>query len=309
MSKTAIQANRLVKRFASTVAVNHLDLTIPTGALFGLLGINGAGKTTFMRMVMGHLHPSGGDLTVLGVNPRLSSEATRARVAYVSENMNLPGHMTPEKAVAFNASIYAQWDGSLAHRLLDDFDLRGKGPFKTLSKGQKRKICILLAICQNADLLVMDEPAAGLDVVSRREFLDQMLEIACRPGRTILISSHLLSDLERVVDRLAIIHQGRTRVTGNLEDLKAGVRKIHLRTALSEAQLQETFELARFEHASPDETLATVTNFSQDRMSQLKARHAEAHDASVIALNLEDIFVELVGPSSIQEKTSQESQS
>ena len=309
MSKTAIQANRLVKQFASTIAVDHLDLTIPTGALFGLLGINGAGKTTFMRMVMGHLHPSGGDLTVLGADPRLSSEATRARVAYVSENMNLPGHMTPEKAVAFNASIYAQWDGSLAHRLLDDFDLRGKGPFKTLSKGQKRKICILLAICQNADLLVMDEPAAGLDVVSRREFLDQMLEIACRPGRTILISSHLLSDLERVVDSLAIIHQGRNLVTGNLEDLKAGVRKIHLRTALSEAQLQETFELARIEHPAPDETLVTVTNFTQDRISQLKARHAEAHDAHVIALNLEDIFVELVGPNSIQEKPSQESQS
>ncbi|MCP4455373.1 MAG: ABC transporter ATP-binding protein, partial [Planctomycetes bacterium] len=231
------------------------------------------------------------------------------RIAYVSENMNLPGHMTPEKAVAFNASVYAQWDGALANRLFDDFDLRGKGPFKTLSKGQKRKICILLAICQNADLLVMDEPAAGLDVVSRREFLDQMLEIACRPGRTILISSHLLSDLERVVDRLAIIHQGRNLVTGHLEDLKAGVKKIHLRTALSETQLQETFELARFEHPAPKETLATVTNFSEDRMAKLKARHAQAHDAHVMALNLEDIFVELVGPGATRETTIQESQS
>jgi ABC-2 type transport system ATP-binding protein len=309
MSKIAIQANQLVKQFASTVAVDHLDLTIPTGALFGLLGINGAGKTTFMRMVMGHLHATDGELSVLNTRPTGFSEADRARIAYVSENMNLPGHMTPEKAVTFNASIYSQWDGALADKLLDDFDLRAKGPFKTLSKGQKRKICILLAICQNADLLVMDEPAAGLDVVSRREFLDQMLEIACKPGRTILISSHLLSDLERVVDSLAIIHQGRNLVTGNLEDLKAGVRKIHLPTALSEVQLQEMFDLARFEHPTPDETLATVTNFTEDRMAQLKAHHAQAHDAHVIALNLEDIFVELVGPSSTQEKTSQESQS
>jgi ABC-type uncharacterized transport system ATPase subunit len=112
-----------------------------------------------------------------------------------------------------------------------------------------------------------------------------------------------------VVDSLAIIHQGRNLVTGDLEDLKAGVRKIHLHTALSETQLRETFELARFEHPTPDETLATVTNYTQDRMSLLKSRHAEAHDAQVIALNLEDIFVELVGPSSTQEKTSQESQS
>jgi ABC-2 type transport system ATP-binding protein len=146
-------------------------------------------------------------------------------------------------------------------------------------------------------------------VVSRREFLDQMLEIACKPGRTILISSHLLSDLERVVDSLAIIHQGRNLVTGNLEDLKAGVKKIHLPTALSETQLQETFDLARFEHPTPDETLATVTNFTQDRMVQLKSRHAQAHDAQVIALNLEDIFVELVGPGATRETTIQESQS
>ncbi len=153
----------------------------------------------------------------------------------------------------------------------------------------------------------MDEPAAGLDVVSRREFLDQILEIACKPGRTILISSHLLSDLERVVDRLAIIHRGRTLVTDNLEDLKAGVRKIHWPTALSESQLGETFELARFEHPTPDETLATVTNFSQDKMSQLVARHAEARDANIFALNLEDMFVELVGQKSMQANTKQES--
>ena len=309
MSETAIQANKLCKHFAATRAIDQLDLAVPTGSIFGLLGINGAGKTSLVRMAMGHLHPTAGGLEVLDTEPRSASEAVRRRIAYVSENMSLPGHMTPEEAIAFNAAVYPQWDAPLADRLLRDFALRGAGRFYALSKGQKRKICILLAICQNADLLIMDEPAAGLDVLARREFLDQVLDTACKPGRTVFISSHLLSDLERVVDRLTIIHQGRALLTGSLEELKAGVRKIHMHTALSEEQVREIFELVRFEHPGPTETLVTVTDFTEDKMSQLRAHHAQAQDASVIALNLEDIFVELVGHNPTQEKQEQESQS
>jgi ABC-2 type transport system ATP-binding protein len=308
MSEIAIQAEKLCKRFTDAVAVDQLDLTVPTGSIFGLLGSNGAGKTSLIRMAMGHLHPTAGELMVLGTEPRSTSEAVRQRIAYVSENMSLPGHMTPEMAIAFNASVYPQWDAPLADTLLQDFGLKGVGPFNALSKGQKRKICILLAICQNADLLIMDEPAAGLDVLARRDFLDQVLDIACKPGRTVFISSHLLSDLERVVDRLAIIHQGHALLTGSLEDLKAGVRKIHLRMALSEDQVRDSFELVRIEHPGPTETLITVSDFSEDKMSHLRACHAQAQDANVIALNLEDIFVELVGRCPAQEKIIQESQ-
>lgn len=309
MSETAIQAQKLCKHYGDTRAIDQLDLAVPTGSIFGLLGINGAGKTTFIRMAMGHLHPTAGDLCVLDAEPRSANEALRQRIAYVSENMSLPGHMTPEKAIAFNAAIYPEWDASLAERLLQDFGLKGAGPFRALSKGQQRKICILLAICQNADLLIMDEPAAGLDVLARRDFLDQVLEIACKPGRTVLMSSHLLSDLERVVDRLAIIHQGRPLLAGSLEDLKAGVRKLHLGVALSEEQLCEVFNPVHIEHPSPAETLVTVTDFTEDKLSQFVVRHPQAQDAHTIALNLEDIFVELVGPSSAPEKAMQESQS
>lgn len=244
MSKPAIQANRLLKQFDNTIAIDQLDLTIPTGSIYGLLGTNGAGKTTFIRMTMGHLHLTAGDLKVLEQEPCHFSETLRKRIAYVSENMQLPGHMTPEKAVAFGASVYTtQWDAPLADTLLKDFDLAGKGPFKTLSKGQKRKTCILLAICQNADLLVMDEPAAGLDVVSRREFLDQVLEIACRPGRTVLISSHLLSDLERVVDRLAMILQATT-ILLVCAILAGGARTWLYKNELPYFPMVESFELS-----------------------------------------------------------------
>jgi len=302
MSEPALEADKLTKRFGNTAAVDQLDLTVPTGSIFGLLGVNGAGKTTLIRMAMGHLHPTAGRLTVLGAEPRNCTDAVRTRIAYVSENMNLPAHMTPEKAARFNASVYKQWDSKLADKLLDDFALRGAGPFKTLSKGQKRKVCILLAICQNPDLLIMDEPAAGLDVVARRDFLDQVLDMACKPGRTVLVSSHLLSDLERVVDRLTIIDKGKALLTGDLDDLKEGIRKIHLPAALSEQHLREYFQLIRFEQPTPAETLATVTDFTQEKLARLAASHPQAKDARIIPLNLEDIFVELVGRrTSIQE--------
>lgn len=306
MNNTAIRTEELTKCFNRSAAVDRLDLSVPTGSIFGLLGINGAGKTTLIRMIMGHLHPTAGRLSVLGEEPLGRSEAVRSRIAYVSENMNLPPHMTPEKAAKFGSSVYEQWDSQLAQQLLSDFELRKAGPFKHLSKGQKRKICILLAVCQNADLLVMDEPAAGLDVVARRDFLEQVLQIACRPGRTVLISSHLLSDLERVVDRLAIIHKGRTVLTGELESLKAGICKIHLPVALSEQQLGRYFELLRFEQPSPTETLATVSDFTHDKMTQLTADHPDTCDARIISLNLEDMFVELVGRKPAAANSTQE---
>ena len=118
MSETAIQAQKLCKHYGATRAIDQLDLAVPTGSIFGLLGVNGAGKTSFIRMAVGHLHPTAGQLSVLDSEPRRTSEATRQRIAYVSENMGLPGHMTPEKAIAFNAALYPEWDAPLADKLL-----------------------------------------------------------------------------------------------------------------------------------------------------------------------------------------------
>lgn len=306
MSESAIQTNQLSKRFGGNEVLKPLDLSVPTGSIFGLVGMNGAGKTTLIRMIMGHLHPSGGNLTVLGQGPWHCPESVRSRIAYVSENMNLPRYMTPEKTVALGAKMYPQWDMSLAERLLNDFDLRSKGAFKILSKGQKRKVCILLAICQNADLLVMDEPASGLDVVTRREFLDQVLEVACRPGRTILLSSHLLSDLERVIDRLAMIHQGHLVMNGDLESLQSSIRKIHFSAKVTEEELQDLFDVVRVEHSQSGETLVTVNNFTQEKMDRLVARSPQTQNADVMALNLEDIFVELAGSQSTVNPMHQE---
>ena len=294
MTDYAIQTKKLSKHFGDIVAVDALDLRVPEGSVLGFVGVNGAGKTTTLRMMMGHLHPSSGKVTVLGRDPREHSELTKQQIAYVSENMDLPTWMTPEQAVRFNAGLFKGWNGPLAEELLDEFELRGAGAFGRLSKGQKRKICILLAICQNAKLLLMDEPASGLDVMARRNFLERVLEIVCNDNRTVFLSSHLLSDLERIVDRLFIIDTGRGIWNGYMDDLKAGVRKIHMTGSVTEEAIAKSFTILRHERIDEHETVTTVLDYDEAKFSAFCREHDCSEKARVFRLNLEDIFVEMV---------------
>lgn len=294
MSEYAIETRKLTKMFDNRIAVNALDIQTSTGSVLGFVGVNGAGKTTTIRMLMGHLHPTSGQIKTLGKDPRKHDAELKGRVAYVSENMNLPGWITPERAVKMNANLYPQWDSSLAETLLDEFKLREAGSYSRLSRGQKRKICILLAICQNAELLIMDEPALGLDVAARHDFLKRILEVACGDKRTVFISSHLLSDLERIVDRIVLIDKGRLLLQGDLEDLKAGVQQLHFAVDISKEELQQHFQVLRYNHPAARETLAVVLDFDEQRLHQLCQQNPSAENPRVFGLNLEDIFVELV---------------
>ncbi len=303
MTDYAIQTEKLSKHFDGNVAVDALDLQIPEGSVLGFVGVNGAGKTTTLRMLMGHLHPSSGTMTVLGGDPRGHSELIKQKVAYVSENMCLPGWMTPEQAIRFNAGLFGNWNGSLAEELLDEFELRGAGAFGRLSKGQKRKICILLAICQDAKLLMMDEPASGLDVMARRSFLERVLEIVCNDNRTVFLSSHLLSDLERIVDRIFIIDEGRGIWNGYMDDLKAGIRKIHIIDSAIEQMIAERFTILRQQRIDEHETAITVFDYDEAGFSAFCREHERSGKVRVFGLNLEDIFVEMIkGNKEIQNK-------
>jgi len=293
MSESVIELRGLTKRFGRHTAVDGLDMEVQAGTVMGLLGLNGAGKTTTIRMLTGHLHPSEGEARVFGEDPRRHCEALRQKVGYVSENMDLPGWMTPEKAVRFNASLYPRWNHRLAEALLDEFALRGKGRYGQLSKGQKRKVCILVALCQDARLLIMDEPTSGLDVAARRDFLQRVLEIACDKGTTVILSSHLLTDIERVSDRIALIHEGKVIKDGHIEDLKAGVRRLQFAAAVDKGQLSEVFKVLRFE-ADTRQTTATVADFDSGRLNAWCEKADCTGKVQVLGLNLEDIFVEMV---------------
>lgn len=293
MTEPVIKTEKLTRLFGDKKAVDSLSIELNPGSILGFLGVNGAGKTTTIRMLMGHLHPDSGQVNVLGTDPWNWSRKQRCKVAYVSENMNLPGWMKPEDAIATGKSFYPEFNSTLAQNLLGTFELKNAGHYKTMSKGQKRKMCILLALCQRPELLIMDEPAAGLDVTARRAFIEQILEVACNDNTAVFLSSHLLSDLERTVDQVALIDNGKLLLQNHLEDLKASARKMHISVDIEKSELQEFFTVVSIDPAGPGETLAVVLDYDDEKFARFATRYKCLETTKVYNMNLEDMFVEL----------------
>ncbi len=224
-----IEFNEVSRSFGSgegrTLAVDQLSFAVPQGSVFGLLGTNGAGKTTLIRMMVAHLRPDAGTVWVFGKDPARHDESLRRRVAYISENMQLPHWMNLPEASECCEKLYPNWNRELVPVLADRFGLSLKKRYDEFSKGQRRAMCIILALCQNAELLILDEPASGLDTVARRDFLSNMLEFVCDGERTVLFSSHILSDIERIVDQVAIMKHGRFLLLGELDRLKEDIQR------------------------------------------------------------------------------------
>ena len=275
----------------ATLAVDRLSFSVPQGSVYGLLGANGAGKTTSIRMMVSHLRPDSGTVRVLGQNPADHEESVRQRVAYISENMQLPLWMTIPEASKMMAKLYPNWNHKRVEELTKRFRLDPKKQYREFSKGQRRAMCILLGLAQNADVLILDEPASGLDTLARRDFLTEMLDLACEENRTILFSSHILGDIERVVDRVIILNRGRKIIEGDLDSLKTNVRTITLAGSV-EQTVFDPLRVERDEH----QTRLVVLDYSEEKLKRLctEAGITDNNAVDVQGLNLEDLFVEAV---------------
>ncbi len=290
MGDFVIDLKSICKDFGGKTVLQGLVLSVPRGSIFGFLGRNGAGKTTAIRMMMGHLPPSGGEVRVLGESPWEHDTPTRRRIGYVSENMNLPAWMTPTKAAAFCRSFYPNWDAALESDLLRRFELQDAGKFKNMSKGQKRKTCIMLALCQRPEVLIMDEPASGLDSVVRREFLEVVLDIACEGDTAVFFSSHLITDMERIVDRIAVLSRGKILLQGDLDDLKQRFKKLAFPKGTSRSKVENHFAVHKF-YENAGYPVAVIADYSEEKMQAFRTT-GNGDETRVENLNLEDIFVE-----------------
>lgn len=276
----------------ATLAVDHLNLSVPQGSVYGLLGANGAGKTTTIRMLLSHLQPDSGTIRVLGEEPMRYSESVRQRIAYISENMQIPKWMTIEDAAGFCKPLYPQWNDSLFEHLLKLFDLKKTKRYEESSKGQKRAVCIILAMSQNPDVLIMDEPASGLDTLARRHFLAEVLDVACNENKTVIFSSHILGDIERTVDRVAIMFRGRSVLEGNLDSLKESVRRITVYGENISGLPNDTFQTLRF-HQERDRVQWAVTDYTDEKYQRLQQTLNGVKMESE-GFNLEELFMESI---------------
>ena len=220
-----IEVQGLAMHFRGCKALNGVDLAIPGGSVFALLGENGAGKTTLIRILTGFQRPTSGTVRILGLDPVRDALEIRRRIGYVSDSPALYNWMRIDEIGSFASAFYPAGFLDNYHDLITRYELPADRKIKHLSKGQRAKVALALAVSNDPELLILDEPTSGLDPLVRRAFLESMVERAAR-GRTVLLSSHQISEIERVADRMAIIHGGQVRLNGSLSEMRNEVVEV-----------------------------------------------------------------------------------
>jgi ABC-2 type transport system ATP-binding protein len=286
-----IHAKGLVKSFGRRRVLDGLDLDVPRGVVLGLLGKNGAGKTTLIKGILGLVKRDGGELALMGEDAWTLSPVVKAQVGYVPQVVTHPGWMTVAQVVEYTASFYARWNDALVGKLLAEWELDEGQKAGTLSLGTQQKLAIVLALGHEPGVLILDEPAASLDPSARREFLKTLLELSADAGRTVLFSTHITSDLERVADSVAIQQGGKITYHGALDELKDGVKRLHV-TAKGPLTAG-SFSVPGALRTRVDGNTAVVSVKSLDEGLVGDIQRAYAAEVRVEDLNLEDIFLEM----------------
>jgi ABC-2 type transport system ATP-binding protein len=230
VTDAVIDIRDLRKSFAGVRALDGLTLSVPKGSIFALLGPNGAGKTTAIKILFGLVRATGGTARVfdLPVDDPAASVAIRRRAALVSEEKDLVDSMTVDEIMRFTAGAVGGWRDDLARRYCALFDLDPRRQVRALSRGARTTLALLLALCRKCDLLVLDEPTAGLDPAASEQVLQAIVRHVAEDGVTVCFSTHQLSEVEQIADHIAILNRGRTALAGPLDDLRSGWRRIQL---------------------------------------------------------------------------------
>ncbi len=285
----AIRLQKLSKRFGPQVALSDVSLEVPPGVVFALLGENGAGKTTAIRIMFGLLDADSGEAEVMGLRSVRSGLEIRRRVGYVPERLSLYEWMTVGEIGWFTAGFYGEVFLPEYRRLTAQFGLPERQKIKNLSKGMRAKVALSLALAHQPELLVLDEPTSGLDALVRREFLESMVDRAAA-GQTVFLSSHQIVEVERVADIVAILHQGELILVERLDDLKAQVREVTFTMSDGEVPLPDLPGelLAKRQRARQWQVL--VRGLGDEPLSRLSAAPGIREVESRVP-TLEEIFV------------------
>ncbi len=290
--KAVVELRGVSRRFGKTTALDEVSLSVPKGTVFGLVGVNGAGKTTLIKHVLGLLRARSGTVRVFGVDPVADPVGVLSRIGYLSEDNDLPGWMRLDELFRYTRAFYPTWDDDYAEELRRSFDLDPAARVKQLSRGQRARAGLLLALAYRPELLLLDDPSSGLDPVVRRDILGAIIRTIADEGRTVLFSSHLLDEVERVADRVAMIHRGRLVLCSELDELKAGFLCLTVR--FDEPRTEPPAIAHAMTWKGDGREWTAVCNGDHQRL--LEAIHrAGAQVVEERPASLEDIFLARVG--------------
>jgi ABC-2 type transport system ATP-binding protein len=291
-NKSVVRLQNVSRQFGRTQALSEVSLEVPEGMVFGLVGRNGAGKTTLIRHVMGLLRAAQGSVSVFGLDPVSYPTQVLAQIGYLSEGNELPEWMSVRELMHFTRAYYPTWDDSYAESLRQTFEIDPDQTIQKLSKGQRARVGLTLAIAHRPKLLVLDEPSSGLDPLVRRDILRAIIKTIADEGRTVIFSSHLLDEVERVADHVAIIEGGRLIRNDELDSLKSSFHRVMLRFARPHAappSAEGFFSWQGKEH-NWSAYFSGARDEAADASRQLNAELLESASPS-----LNEIFLALVG--------------
>lgn len=284
-----IRTERLTKFYGTKCVVNRLNLRVERGQVYGFLGRNGAGKSTTIKMLTGMVQPDAGTIQMLGEDVATMNPATRARIAYIAEGHPLYNWMTVGEAVRFTRSFYERWNATLVEQILDHFELSRRQKLRRLSNGQRAQVSLALAVAPEPELLILDDPTLGLDTVVRRDFLESLIQIIQREGRTIFFSSHVLGDVERVADRIGIMVDGVLRVDCPTDTFRESVKKLVLDFT---GPVPEGFACRGLVHSWNVGSRLELVLVGYDDQQRAAVEALEPRNIEIVDLNLEDAFIE-----------------
>lgn len=281
------------KRYGKITVLRHLNMAVPEGSIYGLIGPNGSGKTTTIKILMNLIRATSGRAEVFGRDSRKLSGRNFGEIAYVSENQQLPESMTVEYLMKYLRPFYPSWDIGREEQLLRDFDLPKDRKLKNLSRGMKMKAVLASSLAYRPRLIVMDEPFSGLDPLVRDELSAGMLENA--DGATVFISSHDLADIERFTSHIGYLDRGRLQFTEDMNSLIQRFREVEVTT---DAQSRMTREHWPVNWLNPEQSSAMVrfveTNFESERtLAEVRRVFGDTRHVELKAMPLRSIFVTL----------------
>ncbi len=285
-----ITIDKLTKHYGQARVVDNVSLQVPAGCVYGLLGRNGAGKSTLIKMLMGMVQPDSGRATLLGEDVTELRPQTRGQIAYLAEGHPLYRWMTVGGAARFTKGFFAPdaWHDRFLADVLDHFGISLKQKIGRLSNGQRAQVSLALALASDPQLLILDDPTLGLDTVVRRDFLESMIHLIQRSGRTILFSSHILGDVERVADRIGILVDGVLRVDCPTDYFKAALRRVVLEFTGSVPRYPDCPGLVSQRQIGGKLELVFV-GYGEEQAEI--ARSLGAARVEVLEMNLEDAFI------------------
>jgi ABC-2 type transport system ATP-binding protein len=293
MDEKVIQIDELVKYYDGRCVLDGINLKVPQGCIYGLLGRNGAGKTTIIRILLGIETATRGQTCLLGTESGRLSSKQRGRIGYVAEAHNLIQNYKVGRLIKLCKGLSLQWNEEFFNHLIETFRLPMDRKVSQLSTGMRAELNLALAMAIDPQILILDDPTLGLDTVARRQFLELAIELLQKDGRTILFSSHILSDVERIADRIGILVAGKLVVDCPLEELKKRVTKLRM---IFPEEAPESLHLTEIINQKNEGREMVVTIANLDKQKQAVIDTFKPSSCTEIPMSLEDIFIECTRP-------------